>query len=589
MLKTDSDPTCIGRVCHVLGSTITVAVNSDLAGTAPIYRGRLQPIGQIGSLVRIPQGPVDLIATVGLIGIAELSGPIKPTESVQRDERWLQVHLLGEIDRGTGCFQRGVGSYPGLDDPVHFATPEQLRSVFPPPDGEHLRVGCLAASDDIPVSVDVARFVVRHAAVVGSTGSGKTSAVASLLQNFVKGGWKAANVVVIDPHGEYAQALSDSASVKSVLATDDAQLQVPYWALPAIEILRIFCAGTGGATFSNRYAELVTEARRDFVRSAEWLTLEPTSVTADTPVPFDLRAVWHKLDSENNETRMTSGNPDSVCRIDDGDASKLQPAKFTPHGPGGQPPHKGPFHGTYGTNPDLLRLGLLDPRLHFFQEPTIDADGDDPLVGVMQAWLGGVRPVSVLDFSGVPSNAADLAIGVVLSLIFEVALRCRPGETGVGRSRPVLVVLEEAHRYLGSNASGLTRESASRIAREGRKYGVGLLLVTQRPTELPDTALAQCGTVVALRLSNSEDQNVIRAALPDTIAGLAAVLPSLRTGEAVVSGESTTLPARVLLDRPDPVPLADDPSLMPWRQEPGLPEISRALKRWRGTYEGGDD
>ena len=594
MLRTESDPTCIGRVRHVLGSTITVAVNSDLAGTAPIYRGRLQSIGQIGSLVRIPQGPVDLIATVGLVGIAELSGPIKPVESVQHDERWLQVHLLGEIDRGTGRFQRGVGSYPGLDDPVHFATPQQLRSVFPPPGDEHLRVGCLAASDDIPVSVDVARFVVRHAAVVGSTGSGKTSAVASLLQNFVRGGWEAANIVVIDPHGEYAQALSDSASVKSVLATGDAQLQVPYWALPAIEILRIFCAGTGGATLVNRYAELVTEARREFVRSAEWLALEPTSVTADTPVPFDLRPIWHKLDFENNETRTTAGDPGSVCRIDDGNASMLQPARFTPYGPGGQPPHKGPFHGAYGTSPDLLRLGLLDPRLNFFQKPKVDADGDDPLVDVMQAWLGGVRPVSVLDFSGVPSNAADLAIGVVLSLIFEVALRCLPGEclpgeSGVGRSKPVLVVLEEAHRYLGSNASGLTRDSASRIAREGRKYGVGLLLVTQRPTELPDTALAQCGTVVALRLSNSDDQNVIRAALPDTIAGLAAVLPSLRTGEAVVSGESTTLPARVLLDRPDPAPLADDPSLKPWRQEPVVPDIRRSLKRWRGTYEGGDD
>ena len=137
----ERDPTCIGRVCHVLGATVTVALDSDLAGVAPIFRGRLQPVGQIGSLVRIPQGLVDLIATVNLVGIAELTGRLEPVDAVQSDERWLQVQLLGEIDRTTGSFQRGVGSYPGLDDRVLFATPDELQSVFPPPDEEHVRLG----------------------------------------------------------------------------------------------------------------------------------------------------------------------------------------------------------------------------------------------------------------------------------------------------------------------------------------------------------------------------------------------------------------------------------------------------------------
>ena len=147
-------------------------------------------------------------------------------------------------------------------------------------------------------------------------------------------------------------------------------------------------------------------------------------------------------------------------------------------------------------------------------------------------------------------------------------------------------MLEEAHRYLGSGASALTRDSANRIAREGRKYGIGLLLVTQRPTELPETALAQCGTLIALRLSNSADQGAIRAALPDTVAGLAAVLPSLRTGEAVVSGEAAILPARTLIDKPDPEPFAHDPVLDSWRGEPKVPDVSPAIAAWRGTYEG---
>jgi DNA helicase HerA-like ATPase len=152
----------------------------------------------------------------------------------------------------------------------------------------------------------------------------------------------------------------------------------------------------------------------------------------------------------------------------------------------------------------------------------------------------------------------------------------------------VLVVLEEAHRYLGDSSAAITRTSANRIAREGRKYGVGLLLVTQRPAELPDTALAQCGTLIALRLSNAADQGKIKNALPDSVSGLAAALPSLRTGEALVSGEACILPARILIDRPDPAPLADDPSLESWQGVPSLPDLAPALSAWRGIYEADD-
>ena len=575
-----SDPTSIGRVRHVLGATVTVALDDDVAGITPIYRGEIHRVGQIGSLVRIPQGLVDLIATVELVGIAELAGPLRPSESVQRDQRWLQVQLLGEIDRGTGRFQRGVGSYPGLDDPVHFATPEQLIAIFPAPDAEHLRLGRLAAAENVPLCVDASRFVVRHAAVVGSTGSGKTSAVASLLQGFVAGGWKAANIIVIDPHGEYEQALADAACVRSVLAPRESGLRVPFWALSANDILQVFGV-TGGNTFLERYSELVTAARREFVGKATWLDLDESAITVDTPVPFDLREVWHRLDSENNET-VEAGGPSSV--VEPGCAAKLRATKYKPYGPGSTPPNKGPHHGWYGTSPNQLRRGLLDPQLRFFRGPEGTLDGDDPLVRVVQDWLGGDSAVSVLDFSGVPGVAGDLAVGLVLNLVFEVALRSEPGTTGIGRPRPVLIVLEEAHRYLGGGASNLTRNSANRIAREGRKYGVGLLLVTQRPSELPDTALAQCGTILALRLSNSEDQGTIRAALPDMISGLASVLPSLRTGEGIVSGESVVLPARVILDLPKPPPDAADPSLAPWREEPRTPDVSAALAAWRGTF-----
>ena len=577
-------PTYIGQVKHVLGSTVTVELDSSLAGVAPIYRGHIQPVGQIGSLVRIPQGLVDLVGAVSLLGISELSGAQEPTQSIQSGNRWLQVHLLGEVDRSTGRFSRGVGSYPGLDDPVHFTTTEDLQTIFPDPDQQHIRLGRLSASDNVPVCLNLDALVLRHSAVVGATGSGKTSAVASTLQSLVQGGWEAANIVVVDPHGEYARAVGSSASVRGVLEPEERALNVPFWALPADEILRVF-AGAAGSTVSRRFEELVTDGRRSFVADCEWLNLDPVAITSDTPVPFDLHEVWHGLEYENNATYMSKSDENTVQIRNPGDSASLTPPQFEPYGPGGTPPHKGPYFGVYGNTPGQLRLGLLDPGLRFLQRNPASKQAPDPLIRAVQEWLGGSDPISVLDFSGVPTYAADAAIGTVITILFELALRSNPEGPGIGRPSPILFVLEEAHRFLGEQAAASTREASSRIAREGRKYGVGLMLVSQRPSELPDTALSQCGTIIALRLTNSADQSRIRAALPDSVEGLSTALPSLRTGEAIVSGEATRLPARVLVDRPNPMPQSEDPSTGLWRRPKELPDVATVLQKWRGTFQ----
>lgn len=588
MTAPDLDPTRIGCVRHVLGARVTVELDQEIAGIAPVYRGRLQPVGQIGSLVRIPQGLVDLIATVSLVGIAELSGTQTPSEAVQTGERWLQVQLLGEINRASRQFRRGVGTYPGLDDVVHFATPEDLRAVFPNADAEHVRIGALAAAEEIPVALEASPLVIRHAAIVGSTGAGKTSAVASLLQGFVRGGWEASNIVVIDPHGEYGKALEESASVRSVLGdTAETRLRVPHWALPARDILRIFI-GSGGGSTQKRFEEFVLEERRSFATDADWLELDPAAISADSPVPFDLREVWYRLEYENNATYNVKKDLDSVCEIAAGDATTLNPPKFKPHAPGGAAPYQGEYFGKHNRIPELLRLGLLDNRLAFFEGRLPAEQESDPLVEAVREWLGGKQPISVLNFAGVSAEATEMAIGVIINLLFEMAVRTPPEVEGIGRPSPVLVVLEEAHRYLNDSASQLSREAANRIAREGRKYGVGLFLVTQRPSELPDTALAQCGTLISLRLTNSADQSKIKAALPDNIAGLAEVLPSLRTGEALISGEALVLPARALIDCPEPLPMAEDPSLMAWRKDPRQPELASILASWRGAKGGVD-
>lgn len=571
----------IGRVRHVRGATVTVELDDSLTGVTPLWEGRPYPIGQVGSLVEIPQGPMRLLASVTLVGIAELSGALEPSAAVQVGDRWLQVQLLGEVD-GLGKFHRGVTTYPGLDDPVNFTIPKDLEFVYPKADTEHVRLGALASAPAVPLALACQPLVTRHGAIVGSTGSGKTSAVASLIQSFVRGGWTAANIVVIDPHGEYASALKDIAKVRSVLGYGEDLLRVPYWAFPAADILRAFSGREESHTMRNRFAELVTSARRDFVEQADWLNLEKAAVTADTPVPFDIREVWFKLDYDNNavyEKPKDEGDPEVE---EQGDAPTLKPTRFKPYGLGIKAPFKGTTHGHYSTAPDRIRLRLSDHRFRFLQEPQGEAQGDDPLVTVIQEWLGNEKPVSVLDFSGVPGEVTDLAVGLVLQLLLELAVWS--DKDGIGRPRPVLIVLEEAHRYLGDSATThVSRDSANRIAREGRKYGVGLLLVTQRPSELPDTALSQVGTIIALRLTNGTDQATVKAALPDAVAGLADALPALRTGEAIVVGEAVTLPTRVQIDLPRPRPRADDPPLKSWRGPEVVNTVLGAIARWRGV------
>lgn len=578
------DSRFLGRVKHVLGATITVELDDSLAGISPIVAGRVHAVGQVGSLVRLPQGPVSLIASVTLVGISELSGPLAPSREATPGNRWLQVQLVGEID-ALGVFHRGVSSYPALDDPVLLLLPDELGAILPPPGGTRVRIGRVSTGI-APVSLDIAALVTRHAAIVGSTGSGKSSSVALLVQQIARK-WPRANVVVVDPHGEYESALGDVAIVRKVVSTTlERTLRIPYWALPAQDILTLAAGRIEGPNTGPRFAELVVDARRAFAAKASWVDVPSATIGAETPIPFDLRAVWHQLDREGHATFINKADPSTEQTDEPGDADALIPSTHLPYGPGGAPPSQGQRWNAYLTTPERMRVRLKDVALQFLFAPIVKEDFDrDPLPGAVNEWLGDDRPVSVLDFSGVPGDVADVAIGLVMRLIFEIASRSTTD--GVGRARPVLFVLEEAHRYLGEgNSVRVARDAANRLAREGRKHGVGLLLVTQRPSELPDTALSQVGTIVALRLTNTADQSKLKSALPDAVAGLADALPALRTGEAIVSGEAVTLPVRTAIDLPDPVPSSSDPNLDGWKGDPKSNHVTAAVSRWRDALGG---
>ncbi|WP_200933978.1 ATP-binding protein [Microbacterium sp. Leaf320] len=563
---------------------MTAELDPELAGISPVHEGEIRTIGQVGSLVLIPQGMVDLVAMVESVGLSELSPSDRmPIPFVAAGRRWLRLQVIGEVDRGTRQFTRGIANYPALGDQVHLSSTDDISALFPRSGELRIEIGHLSTAKSVPVTLDVGKLVLRHSAVVGSTGSGKTSVVAALLQRFSNADWPGANVIVIDSHGEYRNTLDEGMSVRSVLGRDQEALPVPFWALPATEILRVFSGVTASATTQKSFANIVEDERREFLAQCDWLDLPRAAVTADTPVPFDLNRAWLRLDSENRETRTDKGDPRTACVISVGDSSTLTPTEYEPNGPGSTPPHQATTYGTHGSVPAALRLGLLDPRLGFMRSTGAETK-QDTLAEAIRAWVGGSSPVSVLDFSGVANHVAELAISVVLKLLFETATRSRPSEDSVGRSRPVLVVIEEAHRYLGNDSLEAAKDAVNRIAREGRKYGIGLMLVTQRPSELPDTTLSQCGTLIALRLSNSTDQGRIRQALPDEMRSTTDALSSLRVGEAIVSGEASSFPARVILNTPAPWPRAEDPDISSWRSENSFPDVELALERWRGIY-----
>lgn len=574
----EQNPTLIGRVTSVLGATITVALEPDLAGVSPIWNGQLHNVGQIGTTVALPQGTSKLLGSVTRLSLTQLTtSDNSVSELGPPDLRSIEVQLTGEID-ALGVFHRGVANHPGIDDPVHFVSGEDLISIYPKPDATNLAIGALSANRSIPVSVNLGKLVMRHSVVVGSTGAGKSSIVAALLQGIERGPWPSANVVVIDSHGEYkASAGTETARIDFASATHPV---LPAWMLPAVDILAVYTQGPPSVTVREKFASLVADARRAFARDADWITIPEEEINSDTPIPFDLREVWFELDTANRRTHSDTAKTQDAL-VSDGDAQTLTSSVFEPYKAGSVLPNKGAEHGNFGTIPDQIRRSLTEPRLAFLGiGDLVEAKANDPLPSIVTSLLGDQKRISLLDISGIPSDVANFAVGIVLNVLFELSWRGR--EDGIGRNNPVLIVVEEAHRYFNDTSSShLAKTYVDRISREGRKYGIGVMLVTQRPSELPKTALSQVGTIVALRLNNDSDQATIAAALPDGIAGIAQMLPALRTGEAIITGEALPIPSRVVLRTPNPWPSGTDPGIDAWTKEPKSVDVTESIQRWR--------
>lgn len=576
-----SDATLVGEVQAVTGSVVSIRIRPDLPSLV-LVAGSSYRVGQLGSFVRIPVGYTDLFGVCTQVGAtANVDEGVDSTS----DARWMTVTLFGEAVGGV--FERGVGQFPTFADEVHIVTNRELERIYASstPDAA-IRVGTIASASGIGANLDLARLVSRHSAIVGSSGSGKSNLVATILDAIATQGFPSARVVVIDPHGEYAQAVSGNGKVFSASPGDGQEaLTVPYWCLPFDEFLEV---SLGELNQSN---EAVVRSEVEKLRSAAAKALaaapDAETVTADSPIPFSARQLWFDLIDFENRTYEDNASTKPTA-VTGGDPDRLVANVYLPHAIGSGAPYKGPKRGIV-RNLELMRNRLLDSRYGFLFEPGEDLTPNlegavvSDLDQLVRAWVGHDHAITVFDLSSVPADVLPLIAGAVLRTIYD-ALYWAADASVSGRNQPLLIVLEEAHLFLRDGDQSVAHRTVSRIAKEGRKYGVGLMLVTQRPTEVDSTALSQCGTMMALRLTNSADRARVTATIPDDLANLGALLPALRTGEMIATGEAVALPSRIRLNLARHKLDGGDPDLAErWRssRRPSSDDYVVAISNWR--------
>jgi hypothetical protein len=444
-------------------------------------------------------------------------------------------------------------------------------------------LGHISNADSIPALVDVNKLVTRHSAVVGTTGSGKSTTVASIMNALSDSErYPSARIIMLDLHGEYGQALQDRAHIYKINADPTARraekkLNIPFWALNFDELCKISFGEFNNEKDKNMVMERVQKYKLDSLAKCPRKGATADTLSVDSPIPFSIHQLWYELYIETFGTYYNGmgGKPidhlafelDANGKALIGNAMLGIPPTFKHVVTGKAEVKINYLPQTPNIGKQLQSLGtkLRIPRYDFiFKSDDWKPDEKGSVVqdldSLLKGWIGSDRPVTILDLSGVPPDILQTTIGVLLRLLYEALFWARNLSQG-GRIRPLLIVMEEAHIYLNSDSKGMASNIVQRIVKEGRKYGIGAMIVSQRPSEIDATILSQCGTFFAMRLTNASDRNHITSALSDNLDGLTNMLPILRTGEAIILGEAVKLPMRTTIEAPpkDRRPDSQDP------------------------------
>jgi len=561
-----TDITYLGKIIRVDSGTVEVEVSNDIPSAAPIINGRLYKIGQIGTFVKMPIGNITIYGIVSSVS----NTPSKVDDTQLRynfGSRFLSIQLVGE-KIGDDDFEKGIGTYPTINDEVHLVIEKDLFDIYGKRDEGSIEIGKHSSSDNLSVYVDIHKLVLRHCAILGSTGSGKSNTTVSILKAILTD-YVGSRVILVDPHGEYATAFPEAKVFKINGGANS--LFIPFW-LMNFDELAYFLVGAKPTDDQKveyrKFRELVT----DFKRENNVLvsgTVDINYITADSPIPFNARKLWWEmnwwLNASFTTTKKDEQTKSTAIVENDGDFENLIGAKFTSHlsTPFANPPHVSQNKEYFAYEKKILSR-LKDSRFDFLFNPGDfkGTAGTKDLHNLLNEWIGGSNKLAILDLSGVPFEVLDITVGLITRFIYDSMFWGR-SETYTGKQRPLLLAYEEAHTYLNKNDSSCySKQAVEQIFKEGRKFGLGALVISQRPSEISETILAQVGTYVALRLTNSGDQSIVKSSAPDNLNSLIDLLPALRTGEAIIVGEAIKIPSRVRIKLNNPRPTSDDPKLV---------------------------
>jgi DNA helicase HerA-like ATPase len=538
----DGQSVAIGRIVSVTGSQAVVML--DNATDRP--RGKR---AELGAIMKI-----DTPSSVILGLVSALSIPVPSQKESVPDIRVAELELIGQLtkeqDGSIGAFLRGVSGYPSLGDAVDTASADELRRAYMWNDQQAVSIGTLVQDHTIPAMVHVDELLGKHCAILGSTGTGKSCGVAVVMRAILEQN-EQAHILLLDPHNEYTHCFGASAEV---ITPDD--LQLPFWLLTFEELVEVVLGSMAGKTNAVEIlAELIPIAKTRYAanRGREGGSMlkrgtgQISSYTVDTPVPYRVSDLISMIDER-------------MGRLENrGDVAPYRQLKTRIEAISGDP--------RYG-----FMFGSLTVQDHMAE-----------IVGRLFRVPVKDKPICILELTGVPSEIVNVVVSVICRMTFDFALWS-------GGNVPITLVCEEAHRYVPNNPDlGFepTRRAIARIAKEGRKYGVSLCVVSQRPSELDSTILSQCNTVFSMRMSNDLDQDFVRSAIFDTAASLLDFLPSMGPREAIVFGDGVTLPGRIrFADLPEhALPRSRTACFTEmWQLEEGKPiDLDDVVERWRAA------
>ncbi|NEX20511.1 DUF87 domain-containing protein [Thiorhodococcus mannitoliphagus] len=557
-MTTAPESTLVGRIVDITGGCLVATLFPGEEGfeSARTLGDESLPIGQLGSLFEIRDRSGHVLAEVSRIvedtritRTTKDNGSGGPRSATARERR-LELTPLGEINPD-GRLEPGVARYPVIGAAVHLIPSNRLAALISRKTEGALELGRLSVRPTLKASLDPSALFGRHLAILGQTGAGKSWTLSSLMQSVVKG-MPRSHIVMLDLHGEYGWKNKDGIKEGifppgSARYIDAQELEIPYWLLTYSELVDLFVDRTdANATVQIAFLRESLYSLRK--QSNQHMGLDRLSV--DSPVYFPIEELYAKFKKANEE--------------------KLEFGKI-----------KGPLHGAF--DDFLVRFQSLynDGRYDFFMRPR-KHNSSATLENLLRNFVGlgeQKSQVTVVDLSPVPVDLRPVVSAQIGRLAYEFNY-WNPRR----HEFPILLVCEEAHQYIPNDADTRfvgTRRAMERIAKEGRKYGVTLCIVSQRPTELSQTVLSQCGNYLCLRISNADDQEYVRRLLPEGAKNLADMLASLRRGEVLAVGDASLLPARILVHPPEPAPASNDaPLSKSWREGPDDLDVADIINRW---------